>query len=493
MNFFFADHELDVPRRELRKAGKQVALEPQVFDLLVHLIENRDRVVSKDDLIEKVWAGRIVSESTLTSRINAARTAVGDSGTAQRLIRTIARKGFRFIGEVRDTPGNRLTPPGETRPAKAVLAVRPFATPDDDGAAALGGGLVDAIMVGLARFRLVAAVTRDTDDKTATYTLTGAVQRAGETVRISARLIDRHDGAPLWAEHYDRRLDGSFAVQDEIAQAIVAGIEQPLVAAENRRGAPDPTGATADVIKAAGWHLFRFDRASNDTAIALLEAAVQENPGAYRRQQALSMGHCWRMAFGWTDAPADTAAAAVAAAEAAVRLNDEDTWNFCVLGWAAVYDRQFDRGLEALDRAVALNPNSGVTHGVRNWVCAHAGDPADALRSFDWAKRLAPLHPFIFMHMTAAAWAEAALGRWPEAEALAETAVLRRPNCFSPLAARAAIRALGGDEPGARAAMADLRRVVPGFTPDWWRPFLPLRSTALLDRACEALSKLDVR
>ncbi|MCW5738392.1 MAG: winged helix-turn-helix domain-containing protein, partial [Enhydrobacter sp.] len=472
MSLFFANHELDVARRELRQAGKPVALEPQVFDLLVYLIENRDRVVSKDDLIENVWSGRNVSESTLTSRINAARTAVGDNGTAQRLIRTSARKGFRFIGEVRDTPGQSLTGQGEARPGKAVLAVRPFATPDDDGAVALGAGLVDAIMTGLARFRLVAAVARDADDKTATYTLTGAVQRAGETVRISARLIDRHDGAPLWAERYDRRLDGSFAVQDEIAQAIVAGIEQPLVAAENRRGAPDPTGATADVIKAAGWHLFRFDRASNDIAIALLDAAVRENPGAYRRQQALSMGHCWRMAFGWTDAPAETAAAAVAAAavaaaEAAVRLNDEDAWNFCVLGWAAVYDHQFGRGLEALERAVALNPNSGVTHGVRSWVCGHAGDPADALRSFGWARRLAPLHPFIFMHTTGAAWAEAALGHWREAEALAETAVLRRPNCFSPLAARAAVRALAGDEPGARAAIADLRRVVPEFTLDW--------------------------
>ncbi|MGE4081012.1 MAG: hypothetical protein AB7F22_36315, partial [Reyranella sp.] len=318
-------------------------------------------------------------------------------------------------------------------------------------------------------------------------------QRAGDMVRISARLIDHHDGAQLWAERYDRSLDSSFAVQDEIAQAIIAGIEQPLVAAENRRGAPDPTGATADVIKAAGWHLFRFDRASNDTAIRLLEAAVQENAGAYRRHQALSMGHCWRMAFGWTDTPAETAARAVAAAEAAARLNDDDAWNYCVLGWAAVYDHQFERGLEALDRAVALNPNSGVTHGVRSWVCGHAGDPADALRSFGRAKRLAPLHPFIFMHMTGAAWAEAALGNWSEAEKLAETAGLRRPNCFSPLVARAAIRALAGDPGGARSALAGLRRIVPDFSIGWWRNFLPLRSTALLDSACEALAKLGVR
>src|SRR6185436_7075853 len=97
MQFFFENHVLDPDRRELRRGPELIALEPQVFDLLVYLIQNRDRVVSKDDLIASVWGGRIVSDSTLTSRINAARRAVGDSGDEQKLIRTIARKGIRFV------------------------------------------------------------------------------------------------------------------------------------------------------------------------------------------------------------------------------------------------------------------------------------------------------------------------------------------------------------------------------------------------------------
>ncbi|MGZ3285685.1 MAG: alpha/beta fold hydrolase [Xanthobacteraceae bacterium] len=100
MQFLFDDHVLDVERRELRRASRLIAMEPQVFDLLVHLVRNRERVVSKDDLIEAVWQGRVVSESTLTSRINAVRKAVGDSGDAQRLIRTVQRKGIRFVGAV---------------------------------------------------------------------------------------------------------------------------------------------------------------------------------------------------------------------------------------------------------------------------------------------------------------------------------------------------------------------------------------------------------
>src|SRR5215813_6956788 len=96
---------LDTDRRELRRGADAIAIEPQVFDLLVYLVENRDRVVSRDDLIASVWGGRIVSESTLATRINAARKALGDSGIEQKLIRTIARKGVRFVGEVRESAG----------------------------------------------------------------------------------------------------------------------------------------------------------------------------------------------------------------------------------------------------------------------------------------------------------------------------------------------------------------------------------------------------
>jgi pimeloyl-ACP methyl ester carboxylesterase/DNA-binding winged helix-turn-helix (wHTH) protein len=105
MRFHFSDCVLDADRRELRRAGEPVAVEPQVFDLLLHLVRERERVVSKDDLLAAVWNGRIVSESTLSSRINAARRAVGDVGAEQGLIRTHARRGFRFVGAVREEGG----------------------------------------------------------------------------------------------------------------------------------------------------------------------------------------------------------------------------------------------------------------------------------------------------------------------------------------------------------------------------------------------------
>jgi pimeloyl-ACP methyl ester carboxylesterase/DNA-binding winged helix-turn-helix (wHTH) protein len=122
MYFQFGDHALDVERRELRRGAALIAVEPQVFDLLIYLLRNRDRVVSKDDLIEGVWRGRVVSESTLTSRINAARKAVGDNGEDQALIRTFARKGVRFVGAVEESDGSGTSP---RHPEAAAAAPTP--------------------------------------------------------------------------------------------------------------------------------------------------------------------------------------------------------------------------------------------------------------------------------------------------------------------------------------------------------------------------------
>src|ERR687893_1484160 len=114
MTFVFADHELDPRRQELRREGEVVHVEPQVFDLLTFLIRNRDRIVSKDEILDAIWEGRIVSEAALSSRINAARKAIGDSGTEQALIRTVHKRGFRFVAdpaEVLDGEGEAAVAP----------------------------------------------------------------------------------------------------------------------------------------------------------------------------------------------------------------------------------------------------------------------------------------------------------------------------------------------------------------------------------------------
>src|SRR5262245_52229606 len=102
MRYLFENYALDTDRRELHRATDAVSLTPQAFDVLLYLIRNRDRVVSKDDLISAIWGGRIISDAALATRLTAARAAIGDDGSQQRLIKTLQRKGFRFIGSVQE-------------------------------------------------------------------------------------------------------------------------------------------------------------------------------------------------------------------------------------------------------------------------------------------------------------------------------------------------------------------------------------------------------
>ena len=163
MRFLFGDHLLDTARRELSRGGEQIAVEPQVFDLLLYLLQNRERVVSKEDLLASVWGGRIVSDATLDSRIAAARRAVGDSGAAQTLIRTFARKGVRFVGEVREeAKPAALAPEMAAEPGRPELAlpdgpsiaVLPFANLSGDPEQEyFVDGMVEEIITALSRIR----------------------------------------------------------------------------------------------------------------------------------------------------------------------------------------------------------------------------------------------------------------------------------------------------------------------------------------------------
>ena len=172
LRYLFENCVLDTDRRELRRGVEAVAVPPQVFDLLEYLIRNREHVVSKDDLIEAVWKGRIVSDTALTTRLNAARTAIGDSGEEQRLIKTLPRKGFRFVGQVLEAqapagPQVAEMPIETPRPAlplpdKPSIAILPFTNlssdPDQDYFA---DGMVDEITTALSRFKSLFVIARN--------------------------------------------------------------------------------------------------------------------------------------------------------------------------------------------------------------------------------------------------------------------------------------------------------------------------------------------
>ena len=320
VQFVFADHVLDTERRELRRAGTAVAVEPQVFDLLTYLVQNRERVVSKADLFASIWRGRIVADSTLASRIGAARKAVGDSGEEQRLIRTFARKGIRFVGNV-DCQSNGQEPviaaasprhdfserrhtslPPSDRPAIAVL---PFVNMSGDlEQEHFSDGISEDLITALSKLGWFFVIARNSsftykgksvhikqvaEELGVGYVIEGSVRKEGDCVRITVQLNDVATGSHIWAERYDRGLADVFAVQDEITEAIVAAIEPHLYAAENR--IVSRPGAERPPVKSA-LHEIKFCKTSDGVRIAY--ANVGDGPPIVWAAHWLShLAHSW--------------------------------------------------------------------------------------------------------------------------------------------------------------------------------------------------------
>jgi TolB-like protein len=291
---------LDTDRRELKRSGELIPLEPQVFDLLVYLVQNRDRVVSKDDLIASVWEGRIVSDSTLTSRINAVRRAVGDSGEQQKVIRTIARKGIRFVGQVVEQEEAGGPPEGLqipfALPERPSIAVLPFANMSGDPRQDYFiGGIGEEITIALSRVRWFFVIARHSGfaylgkgmdakqiarDLGVRYVLAGSVRCVGDRVRVSAQLIEGSTGNNVWARTYDRAVADIFAVQDEITQTIVAAIEPQLSRAERERArvkSRDNLDAWSTYQRGM-FHLYRCTREDLIEARKLFRQATAIDP-----------------------------------------------------------------------------------------------------------------------------------------------------------------------------------------------------------------------
>jgi TolB-like protein len=241
MQYRFGDYMLDVARRELRHGGEPVAIVPQVFDALAYLIQNRDRVVTKDDLLDSVWGGRVVSESTLASRINAARRAIGDTGQTQKFIRTSARKGIRFVADIVDTPSDALPnlEPPRGRPSIAVMPLHNLTGKGEDDY--FVDGMVEEIVTGLSRVKWLFVISRNStfiyksrpiDVRTVgrelgvRYVLEGSVRRFGSQVRLTGQLSETETGASVWADRYDGEMGEVFALQDLLTARSLAPLNR---------------------------------------------------------------------------------------------------------------------------------------------------------------------------------------------------------------------------------------------------------------------------
>ena len=509
MQFIFDNHRLDTERRELHRGSARISVEPQVFDLLIYLLQNRDRVVSKDDLFASVWGGRIVSESTLTSRINAARKALGDSGEDQKLIRTIARKGVRFVGIV-DTRSNGAEPthaaatpdeiheqprPAMPLPDRPAIAVLPFTNmsgdPEQDY---FSDGISEDIITALSKLRWFFVIARNSsftykgkavhmkqvaEELGVGYVVEGSVRKGGDRVRITAQLNDVATGSHLWAEKYDRSIADVFAVQDEITEAIVAAIEPQLYAAENfraRRKPPDSMDAW-DLVMRALSHYWRVTRQDNVVAQALLEKAIAIDPNYGQALGVLATSHTFSAHMGWADI-ATVGPIAERASLASIQADSEDPWAHLALGSALLFKRRFEDSLGAFESALSLNPNFSLAQGYYGLTLSYCGRWQEACVAAQRALRLSPRDPFAAIFCGIAAYSHFVGRNYDEAIRLATEGIRQRGDFVGGHRVLTAAAGMAGRDDLAKAALLELERAQPNISLGWLASHMPIRYDA---------------
>jgi len=479
MKWCFEEFELDEARFELRKGGAVLHLEPKLLELLLHLIRNRDRIVSKDELFEAVWQGTAVVESALTRAVSVLRAKLGDTGRAQSLILTVPGRGYRFAATAREFRWEGA----DAMLGRPALAVLPFANlnsaPDQEYFA---DGITEALITELSYWRRFPVIARNAAfaykaERPAVgqigralgcrYVLEGSVFRCGAQVRIAAHLSDAQTRCEMWAEHYDRALGDLFSIQDEIARKIVTSIEPELSHAEIDRALRKSSENldSWDLSLRAAGHIHAGARADLAEASHLLDKAIERDPLSPYAHSLRALCLFEEAIPGWTRDPPRAFSAALKAAEKAAALDPRDWLAHSLLGITSLWVRRdHERAIELEVRAISFNPSGARSYHFLGCVLEYAGRPAEAIEKLGAVMRLDP-----YFRPAAVLLSDLALGhllgRNPgEAVSLARRAVREASENPRPLQRLISALAHAGREEESAVALGQLLRIQPDFS-----------------------------
>jgi len=476
----------------------------------VHLVRNRERIVSKDELIGIIWGGRAISDSTIASRVAAARRAVGDSGGDQRVIRTLNRIGFRFVSHVAEAKGEAGTSAyGKTtadEPRPPTLLVHAFR---EDGCAriAFADALVEDLATALYQYSWLSIVlhrrTRqpgnwalgigDAEPATAThFLLEGSVRHSKDSVRVTAQLFDPASGALLWAKRFDARRDESDNLQSEIAENIsgVLGPQLELIASERAKREPLAFSDPHRHYLLGMGKLYRWNRTGLDEALRLFRRAVDFDP---EFAAALGMAaYCYvqRKSNGWLTERAQEATECAQLAKRAAHCARDDAFALTKAAHAiASVPGDIDTGAEFVERALRINADLALAWYVKGWIELFRGRPKMAVDDLQHALQLGELDPLAFKMQAAMAYAQFLTGQYDEAAVLAERALCGRPYYLTAVRAAAASHASAGRLARAHGMMAQMCVRDPRLRVATLPDLIPFHRESDLDRWSSALSK----
>ena len=496
MRYLFEDFVLDTDKRELRRGPVPVSIAPQTFDLLAYLIRHREQVASKDDLIAAVWGRRFVTDAALATRLNSARAAIGDSGGEQRLIKTLQRKGFRFVGPVReaDAEADSISANAMPKPAipsdKPSIAVLPFQNlSDDPDQDYFADGLVEDIITALSRFRSLFVIARQSSftykcktvdikqvgrELGVRYVLEGSVRRAGARLRITGQLVDAGTAVHIWADRFDGALDDMFDLQDEVTRQVVGAIAPELDRAEMERAGRRPSD-NIDAVTAFYRGLphteFPTSAENNESAMQDFRRAIALDPNFAPAYGGVASCLGWRRANKWSGDIAADNAELLRLADRLKAIGTDDAAALSIVGFNLFwFQLDYDGGTELIERAIHANPNYARAYNFRGLLRAWNGGTDEAIADFERAMMLSPRDPFNYNAMLGIALAHHNAGRHVDAAGWADRAVRAFPPFFLVGMGQAILCYVGADRmDDAQRLMKECIRQAPG-----WR-----RSTAV--------------
>lgn len=514
MIYRFGPFELDMARFELRMDGALRSVEPQVFSLLALLVENRDRLISRDEIIEKVWDRRIVSESAISSRIKSARQALGDNGATQRYIRTIHRQGFRFVaptntvstsltGAVGNAPDIRAVAQA-ARPSIAVLPFRHLGAPGPY--AAIADALPHELIIELARLRWLFVTARGSSFRLrgadaeageigrllgVRYYLSGTVEIVGTRLAVMVELIDTRNSGIVWAERFAGSIDDVHQVRTDIRARMLSALEIqiPLHEAALARLTVTENLDAWSAYHLGLQHLYRFNQRDNAAAAALFQQSIGQDPGFARAHAGLSFMHFQTAFMHYADDLPEQIALARRCAARGLELDPIDPFVNFTMGRSFWLDGDLDSSLAWLERSTSISPNYAQGLYARAWTETLAERGLEGRRHVDLAMRLSPLDPLHYAMLATRAFTHMMLGEDAEAAQWAERAA-RSPGAHVLIALIAvAAHAQANNDTRAAAWAADVRSRNPALTRDDFFRAFPMKSAATRARVLKALTR----
>lgn len=442
MRFRFGSCQLDPDRFELLRDGRRVAVEPQAFQLLLLLIRHRDRMVSKDEIVEAVWHGHAVSDASISSRVSMARNVIGDDGERQAFIRTVHGRGFCFVAavteEVEPAPSSVAISSVEAadtdrtsagKPSIAILPLQALGLPSERRV--IADAISHDVIQAMSRLRWLSVIARGSAFRfretepdviavgaalNVSYLLFGVAEALGSNFSATLELADCASGAIVWA---DRLVAATNAVQ-ELRSRIVTHLVGALEVYIPLNEAMAAKLSTTDQLDAwASYHLglhhmYRFNAADNAQATALFERAVRLDPKFARAFAGLSFTR-FQDAFMRYVEPKAAALAARSYAERGLELDPLDPFVNFNMGRSFWLTDEPDAAGLWLDRAIELNPNYAQGFYSRAFTAMLVGDHDGVAADADTALRLSPFDPMLYGMLGVRAFALIQAGRHDEA------------------------------------------------------------------------------